>query len=46
LMEHDLFGKPVPAFPDHALERAENERPCLSAFYLYARPLPELGRRR
>jgi hypothetical protein len=21
LFEHDLFGKPVPTFPDHALER-------------------------
>jgi hypothetical protein len=23
LFEHDLFGKPVPAFPDHALMRLE-----------------------
>jgi hypothetical protein len=21
LLEHDLFGKPVPTFPDHALDR-------------------------
>jgi hypothetical protein len=21
LFEHDLFGKPAPTFPDHALER-------------------------
>jgi hypothetical protein len=24
LFEHDLFGKPVPTFPDHALEAAFN----------------------
>src|SRR5712692_914506 len=23
LFEHDLFGKPVPTFPDHALEQAQ-----------------------
>jgi hypothetical protein len=24
LFEHDLFGKPVPTFPDHALARTES----------------------
>jgi hypothetical protein len=24
LFEHDLFGKPVPTFPDHALEREQH----------------------
>jgi hypothetical protein len=26
LFERDLFGKPVPAFPDHAPNRAEQEK--------------------
>jgi len=25
LFEHDLFGKPVPTFPDHALEAFSSE---------------------
>jgi hypothetical protein len=26
LFEHDLFGKPVPTFPDHALAAPANSR--------------------
>jgi hypothetical protein len=26
LFEHDLFGKPVPTFPDHALEKKRPQR--------------------
>ena len=26
LFEHDLFGKPVPTFPDHALGRVDSYR--------------------
>jgi hypothetical protein len=41
LFEHDLFGKPVPAFPDHAPAKQQeirslsgpfaDGRPCVSA---------------
>jgi hypothetical protein len=26
LFEHDLFGKPVPTFPDHALTKSERNQ--------------------
>jgi hypothetical protein len=28
LFEHDLFGKPVPAFPDHAANSATPQADC------------------
>ena len=36
-MEHDLFGKPVPIFPDHAPAKQQEIR-SLSGFFADSRP--------
>jgi hypothetical protein len=41
LFEHDLFGKPVPAFPDHALPVLTNQR-MMAGDQLVCRHQPEL----
>jgi hypothetical protein len=35
LMEHDLFGKPVSTFPDHALRRRGKRRTGIGADAIY-----------
>jgi hypothetical protein len=37
LIEHDLFGKPLHAFPDHALARQFKEQLCPSGTLLTAK---------
>ena len=37
MFEHDLFGKPVPTFPDHALkirDQARETRPDLKVLFI------------
>jgi hypothetical protein len=45
LFEHDLFGKPVPTFPDHTLVVAEDSiTECTPVFFTIARRFDLLAR--